>query len=59
MELTENQSTDQLDVSRSAVVRLVKTGRHHRQACVEGSYQAGYWDGYIRAMQHLLEAENE
>jgi hypothetical protein len=49
----------QLEVSRSAVNRLVSHGNKHRNDCVEGSYSAGYWDGYIRALQHVLEAENE
>jgi hypothetical protein len=60
---TSNQTDDntQLDVSVGLCKRLlidaysryneaVKTGAHH---------VASYWDGYIRGIQHVLEAQNE
>lgn len=48
-----------VDISREAVVRL----KNHALTCydetVEGSFTNGYWNGYIRALEHIAEMENE
>lgn len=48
-----------VDISREAVVRL----KNHALTCydetVEGSFTNGYWNGYIRALEHISEMENE
>lgn len=48
-----------IDVERSAIVRL------HKEALAKietlGTWEANYhyWNGYIRALEHVLEMENE
>lgn len=32
--------------------------RHYVET-VEGSFVQGYWNGYIRALEHILEMEDE
>jgi hypothetical protein len=48
-----------LDVERAAAVRLLERAAHYRDDCIEGTYQAGWWDGYIRCLQLILEMEEE
>jgi hypothetical protein len=51
----------QLDVSVGTLKRLkMYAYRHYNQAVKDGAYSlASYWDGYIRACTHVIEAENE
>ena len=55
------QSEEQLDVGRAAIKRCLidaynrcSTAEQEGAACV-----ASFWNGYIRAMQHVLEMEDE
>jgi hypothetical protein len=51
----------QLDVSAGAVKRLILDGMERYNEAVKSGYKYGeaYYDGYIRALKHVLEAENE
>ena len=51
----------QLDVTVAALKRLKIYGyKHYNQAIRDGAMTAAsYWDGYIRACTHVIEAENE
>jgi hypothetical protein len=31
----------------------------HYDETVEGSFTQGYWNGYIRALEHIIEMEDE
>lgn len=31
----------------------------HYGETVEGSFTQGYWNGYIRALEHIIEMEDE
>jgi hypothetical protein len=55
------QSEEQLDVDRAAIKRcLIDAHRRRNTAEQEGAAcVASYWNGYIRAMQHVLEMEGE
>ena len=51
----------QLDVSIGTLKRLkMYAYKHYNQAIRDGAMTvAAYWDGYIRACTHVIEAENE
>jgi hypothetical protein len=51
----------QLDVSVGTLKRLkIYAYKHYNQAVKDGAFSlASYWDGYIRACTHVIEAENE
>lgn len=51
----------QLDVTVGTVKRLLIMGYDHYNDAMKGEAHgiASYWDGYIRALQHVLEAENQ
>jgi hypothetical protein len=48
-----------IDISREALVRLKKHAFSCYDETVEGSFTQGYWNGYIRALEHITEMENE
>lgn len=48
-----------IDVSRRALVRLREMALGHYGETVEGSFTQGYWNGYVRALEHIIEMENE
>lgn len=48
-----------IDVSRRALVRLRNMALRHYNETVEGSFTQGYWNGYIRALEHIIEMEDE
>lgn len=50
---------DPIDVSRRALVRLRAMALQHYDETVEGSFTQGYWNGYIRALEHIIEMEDE
>jgi hypothetical protein len=51
----------QLDVSVGTINRLILLGMERYNESVKSGYKYGeaYNDGYIRALRHVLEAENE
>lgn len=51
----------QLDVNVGVIKRLkIMALEHYNDSMVSGaSAIATYWDGYLRALSHVLEAENE
>lgn len=51
----------QLDVTIGVIKRLkIFAYRQYNQAVKDGAIVVGsYWDGYIRALSHVIEAENE
>lgn len=51
-----------LGVSRESIVRALRWGRqNYEETFTRECSQAvrHWWDGYIRAMEHVLEMENE
>ena len=59
---TSNPSEEiQLDVTVGACKRLLEQAyTRYNDAVVGGAASvASYWDGYIRACTHVIEAENE
>jgi hypothetical protein len=50
---------DPIDVSRRALVRLREMALGHYDETVEGSFTQVYWNGYIRALEHIIEMEDE
>lgn len=50
-----------LDLSLMVIKRLLEDAYgHYNQAIMsDAKHVASYWDGYIRACQHILEAEKE
>jgi len=54
-----------LDVSKSSVLRLRAWARERDEAgrqsrCKNDAYhQAVYWDGYMRAIEHILEMDEQ
>ena len=58
---TSSVSERPIDVSANVINRLKAFGvEHYNEALKERAMAAvSYWDGYIRACQHILEAENE
>lgn len=57
--MATRQGEEPVDVSRRALVRLRKMAMRHYVETVEGSFTQGYWNGYIRALEHILEMEDE
>lgn len=53
------QGEDPIDVSRRALIRLRDMALGHYGETVEGSFTQGYWNGYIRALEHIIEMEDE
>jgi hypothetical protein len=49
---------DRLDLERSAVVRLKNEATVKAQQAGE-SFSGRWWDGYLRAIEHILDMENE
>jgi len=51
----------QLDVTVGTLKRLkIFAFRQYNQAVKDGAHSVScYWDGYIRACSHIIEAENE
>jgi hypothetical protein len=51
----------QIDVSVGVIKRLKMFGLKHYNDCVKSGAMsaASYWDGYMRALSHVLEAEHE
>ena len=62
-ETSDQRSDDerQLDVNFGTIKRLLIYGYDHYQKAVDAGHHivSTYWDGYIRALQHVLEAEQE
>jgi hypothetical protein len=48
-----------IDVERSAIVRLLKDSLTEIDKHPMWNTQYHYWTGYIRALEHVLEMENE
>ena len=59
--MSEFNEERQLDVSVGTLKRLkIYAYKHYNQAIKDGAFSlASYWDGYIRACTHVIEAENE
>jgi len=51
----------QLDVTVGVIKRLILLGYDRYEEAIKSGYKYGeaYHDGYIRALKHVLEAENE
>ena len=59
---TSDCSDDQgLDLTVGALKRLkIFAYKHYNQAMKDGAHStASYWDGYIRALTHVYEAQEE
>jgi hypothetical protein len=60
---TSSRSDDdiQVDVTVGLCKRLlIDAYRRYNEATKDGAHHvASYWDGYIRGIQHVLEAQNE
>lgn len=51
-----------IDVPRSAIVRLLQMGRDRSKDATadKGRFaEQLYWDGYCRALEHVIEMEDE
>jgi hypothetical protein len=49
-----------IDVSRPALIRLLCYARENsRQTTANEHYTRTFWDGYIRALETILEMEDE
>jgi len=49
-----------LDVTVNAVRNLLIEGyKHYEEAFMKGDPDQRYWDGYIRALHHVIEMENQ
>jgi hypothetical protein len=59
--MCESSDDRQLDVSIGTLKRLkIFAYNQYGQAVKDGAMSAAsYWDGYIRACTHIIEAENE
>jgi hypothetical protein len=59
--MTSATSELPIDVSKEAIKRcLIDAYKRCQQAEDEGARcVSSYWNGYIRALQHVLEMENE
>jgi hypothetical protein len=64
--MTSDQSSQlelerQIDVSLGAIKRSLEWAYQQYNECEKAGYSssASYWNGYIRAMQHVLEMENQ
>jgi hypothetical protein len=59
---TSNLSEDRhLDIEVGAIKRLILDGMERYNEAIKSGYKYGeaYNDGYIRALRHVLELENE
>lgn len=61
LETSSPSEERQLDVSVGTIKRLILLGMERYNESVKSGYKYGeaYNDGYIRALRHVLEAENE
>lgn len=53
------EGEEPVDVSRRALIRLRDMAVRHYDETVNGSFTQGYWNGYIRALEHIIEMEDE
>ena len=60
-ETSASLETRQVDVTVGTIKRLMLMGYDHYNVAVrEGATAvATYWDGYLRALKHILEQEHE
>lgn len=60
-ETSEFNEDRRLDVTVGLIKRLKMFGlKRYNEAAQDGYHQAtSYWDGYMRALSHVLEAEME
>lgn len=55
-----NKQNDQLDLERSAVVKLREEALQRlREAQQKESFSERWWDGYVQALEHVLAMEHE
>jgi hypothetical protein len=61
LETSSLSESRQVDVTVGMIKRLILLGYERYNDAVKSGYQYGaaYHDGYIRALKHVLEAENE
>ena len=57
--MATRQGEEPIDVSRNALVRLRKIALRHYNETVDGSYTQGYWNGYVRALEYVIEMEDQ
>jgi len=59
--LTPDPNDRPLDLSLGVIKRLLEDayGHYNKAIMSDAKHVASYWDGYIRACQHILEAERE
>lgn len=53
------QQEEPIEVSRAAVVRMLKYANRYHKEAVERSYAQIWWEGYIRACEQILDMEHE
>jgi hypothetical protein len=60
-ETSEFSEDRRIDVTLGVIKRLKMFGmKRYNEAAKDGYHQAtSYWDGYMRALSHVLEAEKE
>lgn len=62
---TPMKNESRIDVPKAAILRLLDYARDFCDtaakdgAITSGVYWDGYWDGYCRALEHVIEMENE
>lgn len=58
---TSSLSEQPLDVSMESCKRLLLMGYEHYDEAMKGDHKivASYWDGYIRAIQHIIEMDGQ
>ena len=54
-----SKGEEPIDVSGRALVRLRTMALQYYDQTVEGSFTQGYWNGYVRALEHIIEMEDE
>lgn len=61
LETSKFSEERQVDVTIGVIKKLKMFGLEHYNQAVKDGYQQGasYWNGYMRALSHVLEAEME
>jgi hypothetical protein len=57
--MATRKGEEPVDISRRALIRLREMALRHYDETVNGSFTQGYWNGYVRALEHIIEMEDE
>lgn len=59
MTWTDDRDEDPIDIFRCSFVRLREMAFRRYDEAIDGSLVESYWNEYMRALEHIIEMEDE